>query len=115
MHARTLDPPTISTPYDMKGSYIVVTRSLWEEEDKVPTMESRGSTMVDASTIRSEVLLSVNLIRAVYNCRNSDDACHCELTTMNHMYSPCAPSIGAKQLGLKAAYNFIRDLQSYFD
>jgi len=119
MHARTLDPPTIPTPYHMKG-YIVVTRSLWEDEDRVPTMESRGSTMMDgnASTIRSEVLLSVNLIRAVVNDRNgeaTERSNQCELTTMNHMYSPCAPSIGAKQLGLKAAYNFIRDLQTYFD
>jgi hypothetical protein len=105
MHSRCLQAP----PH-MKG-YVVVSRSLWEEENMVPTMETRGTGMVNSTTIRSEVLLSVNLIRVM---DESGTEC-CELTTMNHMYSPCAPSIGAKQLALKAAYNFIRDLQLYFE
>lgn len=97
---------------DVHGSkgYIVVTRSVWEDENNAPTKERKGDSNGKADFIRSEMLLSVNCIRDLSTTKPD----HCELTTVTHFHTPGMPTIGAKTMGMKAATNFIRDIQSIF-
>jgi hypothetical protein len=101
MHARLLEEDDDG----MKG-YMCVNRSIWEDEDKTPTEDGVDSPF-DENYIRCECLLGVNLIREL-------DGGYCELTTINHFYTPGAPSFGARQFGMKAAGNFIRDIKAQF-
>eukprot|EP00586_Coscinodiscus_wailesii_P004338 CAMPEP_0172482960 /NCGR_PEP_ID=MMETSP1066-20121228/9710_1 /TAXON_ID=671091 /ORGANISM="Coscinodiscus wailesii, Strain CCMP2513" /LENGTH=666 /DNA_ID=CAMNT_0013246543 /DNA_START=81 /DNA_END=2081 /DNA_ORIENTATION=- len=82
-------------PVEKYNGYVTVTRSVCENEDGV--IES-GETM------RSEMLLSVNLLRGV------DD--YTELTTVTNVYSPGVPLMIGKRIGLNSALNFIKDIQS---
>lgn len=92
----------------MKG-YIIVNRSVWEDENRAPTADGNGDTVSDCNYIRSEILLGVNLIRDI-----GQDS-KCEITTINHFYTPGTPTFGARQFGMKAASNFLRDLQNQFE
>lgn len=103
MHARTLDDKKDG----MKG-YIIVNRSVWEDEKRVPSDDGDGEEGNDSNYIRSEVLLGVNLIREL------DQDGMCEITTINHFYTPGTPTFGARQFGMKAAANFLRDIQNQF-
>jgi len=101
MHARLLEEDDDG----MKG-FMCVNRSIWEDEDKTPT-EDGVDPPSDENYIRCECLLGVNLIREL-------DGGYCELTTINHFYTPGTPSFGARQFGMKAAGNFIRDIKTQF-
>eukprot|EP00557_Chaetoceros_sp_GSL56_P005941 CAMPEP_0176487922 /NCGR_PEP_ID=MMETSP0200_2-20121128/6413_1 /TAXON_ID=947934 /ORGANISM="Chaetoceros sp., Strain GSL56" /LENGTH=733 /DNA_ID=CAMNT_0017884829 /DNA_START=352 /DNA_END=2553 /DNA_ORIENTATION=- len=105
MHARALDEEKDG----MKG-YLIVSRSVWEDEKQVPSEDGgEGDTVSDPNFIRSEILLGVNLIRELDECDK------CEITTINHFYTPGTPTFGARQFGMKAASNFLKDLQSKFE
>mmetsp|Transcript_3761 Transcript_3761/g.7190 ORF Transcript_3761/g.7190 Transcript_3761/m.7190 type:complete len:680 (-) Transcript_3761:905-2944(-) len=103
LYARQLDENT-----DGVKGYIIVNRSVWEDENRAPTEDGDGGTASDCNYIRSEILLGVNLIRDIgqYN--------KCEITTVSHFYTPGTPTFGARQFGMKAASNFLRDLQNHF-
>jgi hypothetical protein len=106
MHARALDEKRDG----MKG-YMIVSRSVWEDEKQVPSEDGGdGDYGSDSNYIRSEILLGVNLIREV-----DDEADKCEITTINHFYTPGTPTFGARQFGMKAAANFLKDLQNKFE
>lgn len=103
MHARRLDEDKDG----IKG-YICVNRSVWEDESRAPLPNGDESgTSGGKNYIRSEALLGVNLIRQL-------EGNTCEITTVSHFYTPGAPSFGAKQLGMKAAGNFLRDMQKQY-
>jgi hypothetical protein len=104
LHARSLDPESDG----MKG-FISVTRSVWEDEDVVPPNGGKSDRSNDY--IRSEMLLGVNLIREL----DGDLANYCELTTVTHFITPGIPTIGAKQIAMKAATNFIKEIQRQFE
>jgi hypothetical protein len=105
MHARALN----ESEDGMKG-YIIVSRSVWEDEKRVPSDDGDGGDdNGDPNYIRSEILLGVNLIREL------NDRDKCEITTINHFYTPGTPTFGARQFGMKAAANFLRDLQHTFE
>lgn len=101
MYARAL-----SAEADGMNGYLVVSRSVWENEQHAPS-ESDAGHEGDSNHIRSEMLLGVNLIRPL-------DEETCEFTTLTHFFTPGAPTFGAKQFGMKAASNFIRDIQKHF-
>jgi len=103
MYARSLE----KNKDEMEG-YICVNRSAWENERMAPSSSSNESSSGNQNFIRSEALLGVNLIRHMKDHE-------CEITTISHFYTPGTPSFGAKQLGMKAAANFLRDLQKQFD
>lgn len=102
MHGRSLDEEKDG----MKG-YMIVNRSIWEDEKKAPSDEEDGVGPEDPKFIRGECLLGVNLIREIEGDK-------CEITTINHFFTPGTPSFGARQFGMKAAGNYLRDLQSQF-
>lgn len=101
MYARVLNVEA-----DGMNGYLIVSRSVWENEHHAPS-ESHAGHEGDSNHIRSEMLLGVNLIRPL-------DEDSCEFTTLTHFFTPGAPTFGAKQFGMKAASNFIRDLQKHF-
>ena len=138
MHARRLDEDKDG----IKG-YICVNRSVWEDESRAPLPNGDESgTSGGKNYIRSEALLGVNLIRQLEGntceittvryvllflrtCSHSSvteghrfffrDISHaycCRI--VSHFYTPGAPSFGAKQLGMKAAGNFLRDMQKQY-
>jgi len=99
MHGRSLNEEKDG----MKG-YIIVNRSIWEDEKKAPSDDGNGSGH-DPKYIRAECLLGISLIREL-------EGGTCEITTINHFFTPGAPSFGARQFGMKAATNYLKDLQS---
>lgn len=98
MHGRSLDEEK-----DGMQGYIIVNRSIWEDEEKAPSDDGNGSGL-DPKFIRAECLLGINLIREL-------EGGTCEITTINHFFTPGTPSFGARQFGMKAAANFLKDLQ----
>jgi len=84
------------------GAYLIVNRSIWEDE-----MESPASQVVGGNMIRSEILLGVQLIRPT-------QAGHCELTTVTHMCSPGIPELMAKRMAPTVAGALIREIQKVF-
>lgn len=61
----------------------------------------------DPKVIHSEMLMGVNIIRAV-----EGEPDRCILITLNHLKSPMVPMMLAKKLGLSAAVNFINDIRA---
>lgn len=86
-------------------AYITVGRSVWETSEGT----TDGS---DNSTTRCEILLSVNLVREV---RTANGEKMCELTSITHAVSTGVPIFLAKQLGLVAAENHIKDIRGTFE
>jgi hypothetical protein len=82
------------------AAYVTVGRSTWETPDGT----AGGS---DDSVTRCEILLVVNLVRDV----GSE---WCELTLITHAVSP-VPIFVAKQVGLVAAENYIKDIRALFE
>jgi hypothetical protein len=82
--------------------------------EKGYTIVSRAVAHVDESeveedpkVIHSEMLMGVNIIRAV-----EGEPDRCILITLNHLKSPMIPMMLAKKLGLSAAVNFINDIRA---
>jgi len=69
----------------MKG-FLLVTRSVWEDEDKVPC-EGKYASKDDKDYIRSEMLLGINFIRQI-----DDDDTNCELTNVTQFFTPGIPT-----------------------
>ena len=84
------------------GGYMSVSRSLWENDS--------GTQQADttATTVRSEMLLGVNLFRPL------EGGAACELTTLTHAHSSAVPDALAKKAGPAQAVNCVRDLQRVF-
>lgn len=105
MYAKKLNVET-----DGMNGYLIVNRSVWDQEHHAP-LDTHAGHEGDDQYIRCEMLLGVNLIRAL----DGDNDGKCELTTVTHFFTPGAPTFGARQFGMKAAANFIRDLQKQFE
>jgi len=86
------------------AAYVTVGRSTWETPDG-----TAGG--FDDSVTRCEILLVVNLLRDV---RTEDGSEWCELTLITHAVSP-VPIFVAKQVGLVAAENYIKDIRALFE
>ncbi|KAL3802751.1 hypothetical protein ACHAWO_010099 [Cyclotella atomus] len=82
-----------------KKGYILVSRAVAHKEE--------NETEEDPKVIHSEMLMGVNIIRAV---EGEED--RCILITLNHLKSPMIPMMLAKKLGLGAAVNFINDIRA---
>eukprot|EP00522_Entomoneis_paludosa_P004389 CAMPEP_0172472416 /NCGR_PEP_ID=MMETSP1065-20121228/68322_1 /TAXON_ID=265537 /ORGANISM="Amphiprora paludosa, Strain CCMP125" /LENGTH=1141 /DNA_ID=CAMNT_0013230551 /DNA_START=171 /DNA_END=3596 /DNA_ORIENTATION=- len=80
-----------------EGAYMVVSRSVWEQDEEPTTKD----------VVRSEVLLDVQLLRPLLN-----DGC--ELTTITHGFCPGMPQLMAKRMAPGTAAQTIRDIQSVF-
>jgi len=100
LHARKLDGGC----GEVKG-YLVVSRSIWETCHVPP---SAAANISSGDVNRSEMLLGVNLIRAL-------DESSCEFTTVTHVSSSNVPMWIAKKVGLTAASNFIRDIKALYE
>jgi hypothetical protein len=82
-----------------KKGYILVSRAVAHKVE--------NETEEDPKVIHSEMLMGVNIIRAV---EGEED--RCILITLNHLKSPMIPMMLAKKLGLGAAVNFINDIRA---
>lgn len=82
---------------DLPDSYLVVSRSVWENSTGTPKQSNR---------LRSEMLLGVNLLRP---CADG-----CELTTITHVFAPGVPEIMAKRMAPQSAANMVREIQNIF-
>jgi len=83
---------------DVPGSYMIVSRSVWENEMGMPTKAN--------GMLRSEMLLGVQLIRP---CPEG-----CELTTISHVYPSGVPEMLAKHMAPITAAGLFRDIQTLF-
>ena len=79
--------------------YIVVSRAVAHADE--------NNSDEDPKVIHSEMLMGVNVIRAV-----EGEPDRCILITLNHLKSPMIPMMLAKKLGLSAAVNFINDIRA---
>jgi hypothetical protein len=83
------------------GSYMMVSRSVFEDDS--------GRNKSTNSTIRSEMLLGVILLRPVDETQQVT-----EMTTITHVYSPGIPELLAKRAAPNVAANMIGDIQAIF-
>ena len=113
-----LSPKTIETvclsyaiPLDQVApdTYMIVNRSVWEQNDKKANGPVSMTDNHSTSIIRSEMMLGVQLIRP----SPSNDKC-CELTTITHVFSPGVPEIMAKRMAPASASNLMREIQAFF-
>ena len=81
------------------AGYVVVSRAVAHSD------ESEADQ--DPKVIHSEMLMGVNIIRAV-----EGEPDRCILINLNHLRSPMIPMMMAKRLGLGAAVNFINDIRA---
>ena len=93
------------------GSYICVSRSVFEDDS--------GEHKCTSSTIRSEMLLGVMLIRPVTRDDHGlkidgVDESFSELTTITHVYSPGVPEVLAKRAAPNSAAGMLKSIQSNF-
>lgn len=105
-HARQLTKgDNVELDGNGKG-FVTVGRSVWENEEGEPD----GS---NSTTIRCEILLSVNLVRDV---STADGSRLCELTIITHAVSPAGiPLFIGKKAALTAADGFIKDVRAVFE
>lgn len=81
------------------SGYLLVTRAVTHP----------GSfSLVDASILRSEILMGVNVLKKVDGAEDSQ----CLMINVNHMRAPMVPMMIAKKLGLAAAANFFNDIRA---
>ena len=109
IHARELQ-----TECGGMDGYLVVSRAVWEDiktHDSSVVLSNTGA--MGPKSIRTEMLLGVNLIRPLKGLQNQNDGC-CEFTTVTHAYSPALPQGIAKRMAPSAASNFVRDIQNLY-
>lgn len=94
MHARPLE--------HHKGSYILVSRSVWENDSA--TLDCQAAK----SVIRTEMLLGCSIMRAI-------DENTCELTQMTHVHSPGVPEMLARRASPGQCSSLMKTLQGLFD
>jgi hypothetical protein len=87
-----------------RETYIAVSRSVWED--------AAGTPKASNDTLRSEILLGVNLVRP-FDGPNGEQ--HCELTTITHANTgEAVPSMLAKKIAPAQAVSFIKAIQALF-
>ncbi len=84
------------------GSYMTVTRSIFEDD-------SGEHKSTSANTIRSEMLLGVSIFRPA-NANHSVT----EVTNITHVFSPGVPEMLARRAAPTSAYNIMKDIQLLF-
>jgi hypothetical protein len=99
LHARKLDGSG-----NAGHSYIAVSRSVWED--------AAGTTKESKDSVRGEMLLGVNLLRAIPGSK--EDEIHCELTTISHVHTTAVPQMLAQKMAPQHAVNFINSIRSLF-
>lgn len=82
------------------SGYLIVTRA-------VHTPEHSSPSAMASSSLRSEILMGVNLIRKIQGAEHSK----CLMVNVNHLKSPSVPMFIAKKLGLSSAVNFVNDIR----
>ena len=116
--------PLLKNVHGMEG-YVIVTRSVWENEDDLPPGNNRDGGGSANDNVRSEMLLGVNLIRKVFvdtddeGVENQEGGRRgkkvvSEFTTVTHFQTPGMPTIGAKQFGMKSASNYLYNIRKQF-
>ena len=86
-------------PGGSQNGYVVASRAVSHADD--------AEAAVDPKVIHSEMLMGLNIIRAV-----EGEPDRCVLINVNHLMSPMIPMFMAKKLGLSSAVNFINDIRS---
>jgi len=120
MHARKLRPSDMSILFPNDGNnnddgdagsltdgYVVVSRAVTGEEWSTNGDKNASSSHNGEKLVRNEILLGVNILRAVPGEPNKT-----ELTAVTHVYSPMIPQMLAKSAGVKAAVDFVRDMRA---
>mmetsp|Transcript_8960 Transcript_8960/g.20184 ORF Transcript_8960/g.20184 Transcript_8960/m.20184 type:complete len:444 (+) Transcript_8960:265-1596(+) len=82
-----------------QSGYVIASRAIAHAGDT--------EAVVDPKEIHSEMLMGLNIIRAV-----EGEPDRCILINLNHLSSPMIPMMFAKRLGLSAAVNFINDIRA---
>jgi len=95
-----LSSSTISTEYSSSLGYVVVSRA-------VPTSKELDTSSNTSHRQRSEILLNVNLLRAVPGNPHQT-----EMTTISHVNVPSVPLMVATPVGIKGAIDFVKDLRA---
>jgi hypothetical protein len=113
-----------SQPLDQQpGSYMIVSRSVWENELGTITHNSSSPSSISSSDksnnknmLRCEMLLGVQLLRPVTVPSNTPSSMTtaCELTTITHVFSTGVPEPMAKRAAPSSAANLIREIQALF-
>ena len=85
--------------------YLTVSRSVWEDSS------GSATSMAAKDTVRSEILLGVNVFRPVAGPNGEQ---HCEMTTITHAHTTAVPDMLARKMGPSQAVKFFRDLQVIF-
>eukprot|EP00978_Attheya_sp_CCMP212_P019807 scaffold55935_cov43-Attheya_sp.AAC.1 len=113
IHARELQ-----TECEGMDGYLVASRALWEDlkthdSSVVHKLSNTGTGTGTAGpkSIRTEMLLGVNLIRPLEGLQNDG---YCEFTTVTHVYSPSFPQGIVKRMPPSVASNFIQDIQNLY-
>jgi len=101
MHARKLDKYIGGNPVH---GYIAVSRSVWED--------AAGTPVNSKDSVRCEMLLGVNLLRAIPGTRHGE--IHCELTTISHVHTTAVPQILAQKMAPQHAVNYIGAIRALF-
>jgi len=91
-------------PLENADGYLAVNRSVWEDSSATPKPSK--------DTVRSEIMLGVNIFRAVPG--PNPDETYCELTTITHAHAPVVPDAIARKMGPTQAATFMKDLQQLF-
>jgi hypothetical protein len=99
LHARKFDES-----WDAGHGYISVSRSVWED--------AAGTTKESKDSIRSEMLLGVNLLRAIPGSKEGE--IHCEMTSISHVHTTAVPQMLAQKMAPQHAVNFINSIRSLF-
>lgn len=81
-----------------QAGYVIVSRAIAHADD--------DEAAEDPKIIHSEMLMGVNIIRAV-----EGDPDRCLLININHLRIPMIPMMFAKKLGVSSAVNFINDIR----
>jgi hypothetical protein len=88
---------------ECKG-YVVVSRAVVGGGGSFSSEDDR---IDDEKLVRNEILLGVNVLRAV-----PGEPDKTELTSVTHVYSPMIPKYLAKSAGVKGATDFVRDIRA---
>jgi len=105
MHARKLD----EEKGEKMGGYVISTRAVWEKEEYADALAKGGKKSgLPSDTTRNELLLGVNIVRDL----DGEFEGWCEITAISHLNSPGIPLSLGKRIGLSAATNNIKSLQS---
>jgi len=110
MHARKLRPSDLRASSSGRNDgdslkdagYVVVSRAVTGSKLSSDSDRHNGDKLV-----RNEILLGVNLLRAV-----PGEPDKTEMTSVTHVHSPMIPLMLAKNAGVKGAVDFVRDIRA---